>query len=1050
MDDPSLATTVTVDRAGAIVRADDGLAGLLALDPDQLVGRPLTSFGASPTDVDGVRDCLNAAAEGGTGYAQLALLALDDDVLHVQLVATRVVDETVVAVIDETDRVHEERDLASSQRRWQSLVRNAADIVFTVDDPGAVTSVTSALPARLGWQTDQVVGRTALSFVHPDDQAEARSAWLSVSRGHTRQRTLEVRLVHADQTVSWSRLVLSDLRDDADVRAVVGNATDITEQKAAELRQQQEEARFRARFDQSSVPQTMHAVDETFVAANAAFCELVGRRQDELIGRPMQWIMHPDDVPPPLSTAELGRQQGVEASRADRVLRGVDGRPIPIRADITLLRDDDGAPTGCAVVVNDLRPLRDSERNREQLQRFFDIVADRLSDFVILHDAEGRPSYASPPGLRMFGQHYNRPIDQQVELIHPDDRHDAVARWAEAQSSREPVTWRFRAYDVDDEWRWIEQRSINLLDTDLDGILSIIRDVTSEVAAQRALTTSEARYRAIAETAEEGIVVISPEGIITYGNASLAAMLGHEPSAYLGRPVWSVLDGDARDFVADRVDSRRRRGAERYELAYNHPDGTQRTLWVAASPMPDIDGEPQGSVAMISDITEQLRAVDDLRFAAQHDPLTDLPNRATLMSHLDSLDLTRHDRTALLFLDLDHFKDVNDGRGHTSGDQVLIDVANRLRANVLPGDLVARFGGDEFVVVMHDVDEAAATDAAGTLLRAVSGGYGIGLHTVRVGATIGVAMSPVASSEDLLRFADSAMYAAKASGRNRVRMFDRDLAAQTEERHVVSAELLTAIEQDELDLYYQPVIDISTGEVVGVEALARWHHPTYGEIKPDRFVALAEINASSPDIDRWVIKRALRDVSELKADLTMPDDAYVAINLSGQSLSDESLATYIVEAVEAAGLHPSDVMLEITESAIMTDKNLATTVLQRLRKRGFDIALDDFGTGYSSMAYLRDLPISVLKIDRGFIQGIPHDKHSLAIVRSLIELARSLNITVVAEGIETQAHLDALRVRGCGLGQGWLWSPAVSVETLRSSRILTDRFRADDVAIDLR
>jgi diguanylate cyclase (GGDEF)-like protein/PAS domain S-box-containing protein len=1048
MHAPNLATTATVDRTGTVLRADAGLVVLLDAAPAELIGHRLEAFGATHADVADIRDCLRAACEGHTGHAHVAFRSSDDDELYVQLVATATGDETVVAVIDETARVHEERDLAASQRRWQSLVRNAADIVFTIQDDGTLASVTSALPRRLGWDVDDVVGLYGLRFVHPDDRAAAEAAWLSVSRKEAPQQTLEVRLVHADRSVSWSRIVISDLRDDPDVRAVVGNTTDITEQKIVQMRQHQEQARFKARFDQSPMPQTMHAIDETFLAVNDAFCALVGRTRHQILGRPMSWIMHEDDVPPRHSSVERALIEGIETLQSDRVLRGADGRPIAVRADITVLRGEDGEPTGCAAVLHDLRPLHDSERARQQLQQFFDVVAERSRDFVVLHDARGQTMYASPPGLRMFGELYDRPVLEQMRAIHPDDLPAARAAWKHVRMHNESHTWRYRVRGADEQWRWIEQTSTNLLDTGIGGILSNIRDVTAEVSTQQALASSEARYRAIAETADEGLLVISPDGQVTYANARVGEMLGRSHAELLDTPVWTILDGDARDFVAHRVATRRERGPERYEIDYRHPDGTARTLRVAASPMPDVDGQPQGSLGMISDITDSLRAVDKLRHAAEHDPLTGLPNRTTLMNHLESLDLSVRGAAALLFVDLDHFKDVNDGRGHTAGDHVLVEVASRLGATVRADDMVARFGGDEFVVVMHDVEERLVHAAADAILGALSGSYSIGHHAVRLGATIGVAISPAPSSEHLLRFADSAMYAAKAGGRGRVRMFDSELAAQTEERHVVSAELLTALETDALEMYYQPVVEVSTGEVVGVEALARWHHPTYGEIKPERFVALAELSASSIDVDRWVIKRTMRDVSELRADHTMPDDAYVAMNLSGQSLSDEGLADYILESVREAGLEPSIVMLEITESAIMTDKELAIKTLQRLRDHGFDIAVDDFGTGYSSMAYLRDLPISVLKIDRSFISQIPDDAHSLAIVRSLIELARSLDLKVVAEGVETQAHLDALRVRGCGLAQGWLWSPAVSVAALRSSRVLTDRFRADEVAID--
>jgi diguanylate cyclase (GGDEF)-like protein/PAS domain S-box-containing protein len=1045
MEASSAVPCASVTPSGTVVRVDAAFVAPLGLTADELTGTRLDALGRTPADVAAIADFVTTAAGSAAARVQATLRCADDGELRAELVAMRHGDELTVVLIDETARVVAEQDLASSERRWLSLARNATDIVFTMSSAGLLKSVTSALPRQLGWAVEDVVGQPGLSFVHPDDRPIADALWLAVSRRESRQETIEVRLVHADGTGSWARLVITDLRDDPDVQAVVGNVTDITAQKIAENRRHHEETRFRARFDQSRLPQTMESADGTFEAVNDAFCQLVGRTRMELLGSSPTDIIHPDDVDAGALGVALLLERGVDFARIDRLLLHADGRPVPVHADLTLLRDEDGRPSGCSAAIQDLRPLRDSERARHELQKFFDVIAERSNEFATVHDADGEVIYASPAGLKLFGPSYEGAVAEHASAIHPDDLAAATAAWAYVREHSESHTWRNRTKGADGQWIWVEQTATNLLDTEVRGIVTTVRDVTDQVSVEQALRRSEARYRAMAETADQGIVVISPDGRVTYANARLASMLGLPYEAVLGTYVWTVLEGDAREGVLTRVDRRRSLGPEQYEVPYRHPDGSWRIMWVAASPMPDIDGEPQGSLAMISDVTESRRSADEFRRAAHHDHLTGLPNRVMLMEHLEKLDLPEVAGTAALFVDLDHFKDVNDGRGHTAGDDVLVEVAKRLTATVPEDALVARFGGDEFVIVLHDVDEEAAKRQGAAVLEALTQTFGIGHHAIRIGATIGIALSPAQSAEDLLRFADTAMYAAKAGGRGRLRLFDKALAEQAEERYVLGAELLTAIVTDGLEMKYQPVIAVSTGEVVGVEALARWTHPVYGEVSPSRFVALAELSASATDLDRWVIKRALRDVSELKADLTMPEDAYVSINLSGQSLSEEGLGRYIVEAVEEVGLSPDVVMLEITESAIMADKDIAIGVLRDLRDRGFDVAIDDFGTGYSSMAYLRDLPLSVLKIDRGFVRGIPHDAHSLAIVTSLIELARSLGVKVVAEGVETKEHLDALRTRGCGLAQGWLWSPALSVSELRSSKILTDRFGADDV-----
>ncbi|MRK01368.1 EAL domain-containing protein [Aeromicrobium sp. S22] len=1041
MQTPSVAPCATVDAAGRIVDADAPFVSLLADGSADLIGTTLASLGRTPDDADGIEECLRAAtATRSCTHVVVRVRTPGGHDLDTRLVLTPTADDRLtVVVIDETDHRDSEREVARLQRHWLALLRGSTDIVFTADESGTLTSVTSSLSERLGWAVEDVVGRNGLSFVAEDDRCRTHQVWLDVVSGRRTGAAFETRLIHPGGGTSWARVVIRDLRGDPDVRSMVGNLTDITEQREQDRRLREEEMRFRARFDQSPLPQVVQSLEGTYLAVNDAFCALVGRDREALIDTAAASITHPDDPGDAERVLAALRHGATEWAQVDRLLTDADGQPVPVRIDATLLRDADGQPNGCAAALQDLRPLRDSEQARSRLQSTFDIVASRSRDFITLFDAEGRNVYASPAGLEMFGADYLGSLTDPWASVHPDDRAEVSRNWTQAMSQRASHSWRYRIRRPSGEWMWAEQTSTNLLDTEAAVVVTTIRDVTAHVEAANALRDSEARYRAIADTAEEGIIVIGPDGVVTYANTQFSVMLGLPPGDLTGTAAWSMFDEAGAREVARRVKERALRGPERYELAYKHPDGTARALWVAASPMPDVDGVPQGSLAMVSDITEQRRSERELRHAAEHDELTGLVNRTMLMEHLASPDAPG---TAVLFIDLDHFKDVNDGRGHTAGDGVLLQVADRLRSVVRSEDLVARFGGDEFVVVLHETTEEAASATAHRLLDVLAKTYRIDHHRIRIGATIGIAMSPAPSAEDLLRFADTAMYAAKASGRGRARMFDTALAEQAEERYTLGADLLTALADDSFEMHYQPVVDISTGEVAGVEALARWQHPTRGEVAPSRFIALAEQSGIAAELDRWVIRRALRDVAELKGDWTMPERATLAVNLSGQSLM-EGLDTYIIEAVEEAGLDPAGITWEITESAIMADKDVAIDVLQRLRDHGFGIAIDDFGTGYSSMAYLRDLPITELKIDRGFVHGIPHDAHSLAIVTTLIELAGSLDLVVVAEGVETAEHLDALRARRCPLAQGWLWGAAMSPAELRATGALDQRFDTD-------
>jgi diguanylate cyclase (GGDEF)-like protein len=430
---------------------------------------------------------------------------------------------------------------------------------------------------------------------------------------------------------------------------------------------------------------------------------------------------------------------------------------------------------------------------------------------------------------------------------------------------------------------------------------------------------------------------------------------------------------------------------------------------------------------MVSDVTDGRRLEDELRRAALHDTLTGLPNRALLFDRLQHALMRETRSTSVLFVDLDQFRHVNEVWGHAVGDELLVRVAARLQAGVRATDTVARFAGDEFLVVCEDVDERSARMLANSLLTALEEPYDVSEGDVRLSASIGVATSPTASAEDLLSHADTAMHAAKAAGRNRVRVFDAGLAADTED-HRLGGDLRRALNGGELSLHHQPVVDLRTGRVVGTEALARWTHPVHGVVSPDRFVSVAERVGLAPELDRWALQRALADARALRARGAMTPDGYVAVNLSAYTLCDARLDAWIAQVVRVAGFAPEEVLLEVTESAVMADAPTAVGVLTRLRQRGFPIAVDDFGTGHSSLAYLRNLPLTTLKIDRSFVAEIATDASARAIVASIVELARAVGLTVVAEGVETPEDAVLLQSLGCDAAQGWLWSRAVSPE----------------------
>ncbi|MFZ4806554.1 MAG: bifunctional diguanylate cyclase/phosphodiesterase [Hyphomicrobiaceae bacterium] len=470
-------------------------------------------------------------------------------------------------------------------------------------------------------------------------------------------------------------------------------------------------------------------------------------------------------------------------------------------------------------------------------------------------------------------------------------------------------------------------------------------------------------------------------------------------------------------------------GSRQHAIAAGHGSGTYvarcadgRALAVTQRPL--VGG---GFVAIYEDVTEQQRAESRIRFLAHHDALTQLPNRVLFRSHLEKLlkELRNTDQQlAVLYLDLDKFKDVNDTLGHPTGDALLEAVGQRLRRCLREGDMVARFGGDEFAICLVAHDATATAHALGErIIRDVSAPYELAGRQVVIGVSIGAAISPASTGETdtLLKSADMALYAAKADGRGGYREFEPDMADRLHARIEIEADLRCAVENQHLELAYQPLVCIQDGRTVGYEALLRWNHPTRGLISPVDFIPLAEETGIIGPIGLWCLEKACADIAAL------PGAGKVAVNLSPVQLHSDEVVTGVAAALARSGLHPSRLEVEITESVLLEDDEQIVSRLHRLRDMGVGVVLDDFGIGYSSLNYLRRFPFNKIKIDRVFVSEATTRPDCLAIVRSVVDLAGRLGMATTAEGIETAEHLALVREIGCTEGQGYLFGRPQSI-----------------------
>jgi diguanylate cyclase (GGDEF)-like protein/PAS domain S-box-containing protein len=489
-----------------------------------------------------------------------------------------------------------------------------------------------------------------------------------------------------------------------------------------------------------------------------------------------------------------------------------------------------------------------------------------------------------------------------------------------------------------------------------------------------------------------------------------------------------------------------------YETTRRRRDGTKVAVSLTVSPLRDGRGAIIAASVIGRDISDRLALERQLAVQSTYDDITGLPNRALLddrLAHAMARSVRRGRPVAVVFVNVDRFRAINATHGYVVGDLVLGEVAARLHATVGMGDTLARFGGDEFVVISEETRLEDVEPLVRGIARALARPMNISGLELSVTTSIGIAVSPplISDPDAVLRYAQVAMYDAKAIGRNQWRLFDASSEQRWNERSDLGRDLDSALAEQLLQVHYQPIVELATGRLLGIEALLRWEHATRGWVPPALFVPLAEDTGLIAALDEWVLRHACRDAAELRRAGILPESAYLAVNVSARNVDDPDLATRVGDIAESAGLPLSALQLEVTETGVLADARSAGRVLGALREAGVGIALDDFGTGYSSLTYLRQLPISTLKVDREFVQNIAVRPDDLAIATAVVDLGRAVGVRTVAEGVETAEQLAILHRMGCLGGQGFLWSPALPLEDLSALLRAPDGFLAASPAL---
>ncbi|HEX4724477.1 MAG TPA: EAL domain-containing protein [Pseudonocardiaceae bacterium] len=1014
------APTLLVDRAGLIMRASPEAAILAGADqPDKLVGKRLNDIllGTGPDLRLTLGECPGVPVRAvrwrvpGTGLDAVLLTDVSD----------------VVAAADE---------VATVRRRFAETQRLAKMGWWEFDHVSHETIWSPSLHALLGVEPGSVEPclRTMLTFVHPDDVERAKEHW----RRHQvagEAMDIELRIVRPDGETRWVHAVAAarPVSDRASL-PVTGYARDVTDRHTtydtlAEDRALLLDAQRIARMGSFTVDlrtdqiHRSEALDEMYAAVNET-------PVDDRVGS---------------MVAVDPRQHPMLLAVRDRLAQGIPHEPLEFEIDgvadnrvyVVRLRGRDDGTGNVGMVQGTIQDVTQNRLLERQLladrRRFEDAQrAARMGTWE--WNSTTHETTWSPMMYELFGISRDTPVTHQtfLNLLHPEDKPWFQELKVRAVREHKPMDCEYRIIRPDGVLRMFHCYSAPAPGAEDSGLrLGTAQDITEQRVAETRMLRSSQRFSDLVAVTPVGIGLFDETERLVDANDALCDLLGFSLERLRGRPSADLIHPDDRanfELVSEQIRASEHRGTHRIpQQVFVRADGEPVYCELHVAMSVQDDGR-RFWLVVFQDITERRRTAEALRHQATHDELTGLPNRFAVKELLGEL-LGGPDsaRIAVLFCDIDNFKRVNDSLGHDAGDELLVALARRLEGGLPTGCTVARLSGDEYVIICADIDAVGGVDTlanrVSTLLRTAVPVHG---QLVRVTATIGAAMPNGGpnTGADLLRFADAAMFEAKKRGAGRVALANAALIASADRQVHLEGQLREALATDGLVLHYQPVVG-PDGTMQTAEALVRWPHPDRGLLAPDVFLPVAEQGGLMRELDRWVLRGALREAANWPAHCGKP--VAVAVNLAGLVPGDPEFVDIVANAVLEAGIEWDRVVLELVETSLIDLPSRTRTAMAELVDRGVRFAVDDFGTGYSSLARLKELPAQIIKVDRRFVAGVGSDSSDFAVASAVVDMSRAMGRSCVAEGVETATQFHVLRGMGVDAYQGWLFSRAVPV-----------------------
>ncbi|MDP1733568.1 MAG: PAS domain S-box protein [Sulfuritalea sp.] len=949
-------------------------------------------------------------------------------------------------------------DITARRAAEEALARNAREYALIFDNAmigiaysrnRVIERCNPRFEEILGYGPGELVGQSTRVYYASDEAWTAMGRRIFEAVPHLQTYEDEISFCKRDGTAIWVHVVGRTV-DSADGQSWIWTYEDITARRAAEEALARNAREYALIFDNALIG-IAYMRGRVFLRCNRNMEEIFGFQSGGLTGKTSRVLFASDDDWEATGLRIQAAVREAESFAGEILYRKLDGTPVWALVNGQPIAEGDGQVwiwtlqdiTRRRQAEEALRQSHDemeqrvAERTAEVSQQlhFMEQLIEAIPGPVFYKDREGRHLGCNQRFADFLGKPRSEVIGTTIHDIAPADLADRA--WTvdeELFNNPGSRVYEAQVQSVSGERLdvMVQKATFANPDGSVGGLIGAMFDITERKRMEERMQQAATVF----DSSEEGIIIAAPDATFIAVNRAFSEITGWAEEEVLGRQATILRsDRDERALYHDMFATMGATGRWRGEIWFKRKDNSQFPASLTVSTIKNAAGSLNHYVAVFSDITEIKRANELLDHQAHHDHLTGLPNRLLLEDRLHGALLRaqrEQSQVALLFVDLDRFKNINDSLGHHVGDRVLCDVAQRFRALTRESDTVARLGGDEFLIIMEGIhDPGVASRIADKILDDLRHNPVTLEQEFFVGASIGISLFPQdgQDSATLLKHADAAMYRAKERGRNTYEFFSDELTQFSLDRFKMETDLRRAIERDELIVYLQPQFSLKTGDLLGAEALVRWQHPQQGLVAPAKFIPLAEESGLIVALGEWVQHAACRHWAEWVAGGLKP--GVLSINVSGVEFRRGQIQDTVRSALAATALPPELLELEITEGAIMSQAENSIQVLHDLRAMGISLAIDDFGTGYSSLAYLKRLPLNKLKVDQSFVRGLPGDAEDGAIVRAVIALGHSLQLKVIAEGVETEEQREFLRLEGCDEMQGYLRGKPVPVQDFR-------------------